>query len=471
MSSWTIILIILEIIYSLIILSIIALVISENRNPLKTISWILLLLFIPLLGIVIYYFFGQDGRKLRVISNKKYRLLKKRSTKQPAILPDDANTHKEYRTLGTLLNKLNEAPLLQGSIVDIYTSGKDKFDALIKDLNAAEHHIHLQYYIFNNDEIGDKIKNILIRKASEGVIVRVLYDDVANWKVPNRFYKEMMDNGVEVIPFLKVYFPVFASKVNYRNHRKVVVIDGKIGYMGGMNIADRYLLPTWRDTHIRVEGRGVLSMQSSFLIDWYSSGKELIKDKNYFPPLAIKTENLMQVVTGGPITLWRTLLQATMQIITNAKEYVYIQTPYFLPEDALVQAIQSTALGGVDVRIMVPEKMDTKFVGPASCSYYREMLLAGVKIYMLKDAFLHAKMIVSDDFISVIGSANMDFRSFEHNFEINAYNYDADLAKKMKSIFFDDQKHCEQIILKDWKQRPVAKKIQESILRLFSPIF
>jgi cardiolipin synthase len=398
-------------------------------------------------------------------------MLKLRSSRQPALLPNDADQHIEYKSLIHLLNHRKEATLLQGSVIDVFTDGETKFDALIKDLQQAEHHIHLQYYIFEDDTIGKKVKELLIKKVKEGIKVRVLYDDVANWKVKKAFYRDMEAAGIELTSFLKVRFPLLTSKVNYRNHRKVVVIDGKIGYIGGMNIADRYLSLEWRDTHIRVEGRGVLGLQSAFLIDWYSSGKELISDPEYFPKLPAVTNNLMQIVTGNPISPWRILLQATLNIIAGAQKYVYIQTPYFLPEEALVQALQLAAMGDIDVRLMVPAKPDTYLVGTAAESYYEEVLRAGVKIYTLQDAFLHAKVIICDDFLTVIGSANMDFRSFEHNFEINAYLYDSQLTDKMKTIFLNDQENCKQLMLKDWNRRPILKKLWESILRLFSPLF
>lgn len=471
MKSGDIIRIILEIIYFLIVLSIIVKVVLQNRNPLKTTSWILLLSLLPLLGIIIYYIFGQDARQIRIISNKKYRMLKKRSSRQPAIIPSDSIRYPEYASLIYLLNHRNEAPLLQGSKVTVFTDGKSKFDALINDLKEAKHHIHLQYYIFLDDRIGKTIQALLIEKAGQGIKVRILYDDVANWQVKKLFYREMETAGIELTAFLKVRFPLLTSKVNYRNHRKVVVIDGKTGYIGGMNIADRYLRADWRDTHLRIEGRGVLGMQSAFLIDWYSSGKELIKDAVYFPELPVESDNLMQIVTGSPVSLQRTLLHATIQIIARANKYIYIQTPYFLPEDSLVQSLQLAALSGIDVRLMVPAKMDTLLVGAAAKSYYEEMMQSGVKIYALEDAFLHAKMIVCDDFLTVAGSANMDFRSFEHNFEINTYLYDIALAIQMKNIFLQDQEKCRQIILKNWKKRSRLKKLWESMLRLFSPLF
>ncbi|MDR1369865.1 MAG: cardiolipin synthase [Dysgonamonadaceae bacterium] len=460
---------IVQIIYFITALGIVFVIISENRNPLKTISWALLLLLFPIGGIMIYYFFGQDARKLRMISRKSYRKLKK-PTYEALVIPSDTEAYMEYRPLTKLLNKNNDSALLQGSKIEIFTNGKEKFEALVRDLESATHHIHLQYYIFEEDEIGNKMKEILIRKAGEGVHVRVLYDDVANWKVKNRFYEEMKKQGVEVTPYLKVYFPVFTSKVNYRNHRKIVVVDGKTGYIGGMNIADRYLKQSWRDTHLRVTGRGVLGMQSAFLIDWYSSGKGFFADKVYFPDMPVITSNVMQIATGGPMGEWRTLLQATTNIIMRARHYVYIQTPYFLPTEGLFQSLQSAALSGIDVRLMVPEHSDSRFVGAAAHSYFEKMMNAGVKIYQMTPDFLHSKVMIADDFISVVGSANMDFRSFEHNFEVNAYIYDSNFTKKMKNIFFNDLKKCIQINPKDWKNRSRIEKFKESLWRVFAPL-
>lgn len=459
----------LEVIYIITAVFIVFMVISENRNPLKTMSWVLLLLFVPVVGIVIYYFFGQDTRRLRIISKKRYRTLQKHSF-EPLVVYSNESISQEYAPLVKLLNNNNDSALMQGSRIKYFSDGKGKFDALIHDMENAQRHIHFQYYIFEDDEIGKKVKTVLMKKALEGVEVRVLYDDAANWKVKNVFYEEMQTAGVEITGFLRVRVPVFTSKVNYRNHRKVVVIDGKIGYIGGMNVADRYLTDTWKDMHLRIVGKGVLALQSAFLIDWVSSGKRITNKKTYFPENPIITNNVLQIVTGGPINPWRTLLQATLHILSNAKKYVYIQTPYFLPTESLLQILQSTALSGVDVRLMVPEKSDTRFVNTAAHSYFSNIMKAGVKIYLYKPAFLHAKMMVVDDFITVVGSANMDFRSFEYNFEINAYLYDNGFAGKMKQMFLKDQQNCKYIILKEWKKRSRIERFKESVMRMFSPL-
>jgi cardiolipin synthase len=284
----------------------------------------------------------------------------------------------------------------------------------------------------------------------------------------------MEDAGIEVYPFLKVVFPLFTSKVNYRNHRKIVVIDGKVGFMGGMNIADRYNEGTswgnWRDTHFKFEGKGVQSLQFSFLLDWFVISKQLLNDKIYYPPAKIFGDNIMQLLTSGPIGQWRTLLQAIIFMIANAKKYIYIQTPYFLPTEGLNQALQAAALGGVDVRLMLPKRSDTKSANIASHSYIDDMVKAGAKIYFYDLGFLHSKLVVSDDALTCIGSANLDFRSFEHNFEITAFVYQPEFAMQMKRIFLHDQQGCEKLNISRWMKRPLKQRIAESFMRLFSPL-
>ncbi len=460
--------------YLITAIGIVFVVISENRNPLKTTSWVLLLLFVPVLGIIIYYFFGQDNRKQRMISRKMYKKIKKRPS--GAVFFEEKNqVIPGYRPLVNLLNKNNDASLLDGNEITIYTTGKEKLDALYKDIEQARFHVHIQYYIFMDDEIGTKFKKLLMKKVSEGVAVRVLYDEMGNWKVKNAFYEEMVRAGIEVSSYLKVRFPVLTSRVNYRNHRKIAVIDGKVGYIGGMNIADRYEKGpvwggVWRDTHIRIEGRGVYGLQSAFLIDWHVASQKMINLPEYFPEMPHYPANLMQIVQGGPIGQWKNLLQATIRIIANANRYVYIQTPYFLPTEAICQALQIAALGGVDVRLMLPEHCDTKVTHLATFSYVDEMLQSGVRVYFYKEGFLHAKLLLADDYITVVGSANMDFRSFEHNFEVNAYIYNEETAQKMKKIFFHDQLSCRRITLKEWRKRPRFEKFKESFMRLFSPL-
>ncbi|MDH6306109.1 cardiolipin synthase [Parabacteroides sp. PF5-5] len=460
--------------YSLTILGLVLVIITENRNPLKTIPWVIVLMFLPGVGLLFYFYFGQDNRKQRIISRRTYKRIMKHPHTGGKHMQDFCVVPEQYKPLVTLLGHNHQTPLFYGTEVTTYTSGPDKFNALMEELEQATHHIHLQYYIFLDDEIGNQIKSILINKAKAGVEVRVLYDDVGCWNVKPKFFKEMTEAGIEVYAFLRVAFPVLASKVNYRNHRKIVIIDGKVGFMGGMNIADRYVKGTtwgdWRDTHFKFVGKGVQGLQSAFLIDWYVVSKKLLNNKIYYPPAAVYSDNIMQILTSGPTGPWRTLLQSIIFMISNAKKYVYLQTPYFLPTEGLNQALQTAALGGVDVRLMLPKRSDTKTANMASRSFIDDMVKAGAKVFFYESGFLHAKLVVCDDEIACIGSSNMDFRSFEHNFEVNAFIYQKDFALQMKKIFQHDVHSCEKLIPTRWLRRPIKQRIAESFMRLFSPL-
>jgi cardiolipin synthase len=465
---------IIFILYCITILGLIVVVVTENRNPLKTIAWVVVLIMLPGAGLVFYFFFGQDNRKQRIISRRTYKRIMKRPQEGRKPSQDVCTVPERYNPLVSLLGHNNQCPLLYGSHIDIYTNGEDKFNALFEALESATHHIHFQYYIFLDDETGRKVRDLLIAKARAGVKVRVLYDDVGCWNVRKGFFKEMKQAGIEVYAFLKVAFPVFTSKVNYRNHRKIVVVDGRVGFMGGMNVADRYIKGTswgdWRDTHFRFTGKGVHGLQSAFLIDWYVAGKELLNDKVYYPSATLFGDNIMQVLTSGPVGQWRTLLQAIIFMIANAKQYIYIQTPYFLPTEGLNQALQTAALGGVDVRLMLPKRSDTRAANMASHSFIDDMVKAGAKVYFYEGGFLHSKLVVTDDALTCVGSANMDFRSFEHNFEITAFVYQNDFALQMKRIFMHDMQSCEKLIPAQWLKRPLRLRIVESFMRLFSPL-
>jgi len=464
----------LFLLYSISILSLVIVVLLENRNPLKTIPWVIVLLLLPGVGLIFYFVFGQDNRRQRIISRRTYkRITGPLHAHHPA--QDRCVVSPRYQPLVNLLNRNNESPLLYGSGLSFYSNGKDKFDALLDEIHRARHHIHLQYYIFGDDGIGRRVQKALIAKAAEGVKVRVIYDDVGSWNVKNKFLAEMQRSGIEIYPFLRVAFPVLTSKVNYRNHRKVVVIDGRVGFMGGMNIADRYLEGSswgaWRDTHFRITGNGVHGLQSAFLIDWYVISKELIMGAEYYPSEGIFSDSILQIATGGPVGQWRKLLQAVLFCVMNAKKYLYIQTPYFLPTEGLNQALQTVAMGGVDVRLMLPERSDTRMVNMASHSFLDDMIKAGVKVYFYKHGFLHSKLLLADDELACIGSANFDFRSFEHNFEISAFVYQPAFAKEMKAMFMDDlTAHCEPLISAQWLKRPILKRLSESFMRLFSPL-
>lgn len=464
---------IFQILYVVTALGTMVIVISENRNPLKTISWVLILLLLPLVGLIIYYFFGEDNRKQRLISHKMYKKLNRRSIGRRELL-EALNPPAEYKGLVNLLNRLKASPLYGGSDVTFYSTGEEKFEVLFRELEKAEKHIHIQYYIFLDDEIGQKTRDILVRKAAEGVEVRLIYDDVGSWKAKRRFFKEMQANGIEVQPFLKVAFKFLTSRVNYRNHRKIVVIDGTVGFVGGMNVADRYVkgvrTGVWRDSHIKIEGKGVAGLQTSFLIDWYSSRKEFLASDTYYPILESKGDNLMQLVTSGPVGQFKDIHLGILQAISNAKESVYIQTPYFVPTDSLLQVLQMASMRGVDVRLMLPRHSDTTFVHIASMSFLKEVLDAKVSVYFFEAGFLHSKLMTIDNTLTITGSANMDMRSFEHNFEIDAFIYNEETCLKAQKIFLRDMEQSSLLSAEEWDERSRIEKFKESVMRLFSPL-
>lgn len=457
----------------IIILSTIIVIILENRHPVKTLAWVMVLMFLPIVGIIFYFFFGQSFRRERLISKRSYWNIARKPLrgywrKAPETLPE------ESRTLINLFRRMNRSMPFGGNQIEIYTNGYQMLHALLKAISYAQHHIHLEYYIFENDAVGYLVSDALIDKARKGVKVRILYDDVGNWRVPNKFYKRMQEEGIEIHPFFEVRFPIFSNKVNYRNHRKLAIIDGRIGIIGGMNLAKRYLnglsWGEWRDTSIQIYGQAIQTLQTVFLTDWCFVTNEQITEQSYFPNIDSQGKSLIQIVTSKPIGRWREIMQGYLWSICNARKYIYIQTPYFLPTEQLLAALQTAALVGIDVRIMLPWKGDNRITQMCSRSFLRDMMEAGVKIYFYHHGFLHAKTMVIDDNISTVGSANFDFRSFEHNFEANAFMYDRETAIRLKNIFLNDQKLCAHISSQRWAKRSLWRKFEESLLRLLAPL-
>lgn len=433
----------------------------------------LVLFFLPYVGIVLYIFFGQRYRKQKIISKKSIRNIEN----NPAYLYeelDPAHYPVECTGLIELFRRNNSHPVFSGNSVKLITSGREKFDLMFEDIRKARKHIHLDYYIIEQCKIGLELQQLLIEKAKEGVEVRMIYDDIGSWKTKQKFFKEMREAGVQVFPFLKVLLPYLSPKFNYRNHRKIVVIDGAIGYTGGFNVADRYLdggnFSYWRDSQIRVEGRAVYGLQTAFLIDWFFVSRNLLTSKYFFPDLSDQGECLVQTVTSSPDTDWENIMQGLFMILSNAKKYAYIQTPYFLPNESLLTALQTAALSGVDVRLMVPEKSDTWVALKGMQSYLAEIMEAGVKVYFYQEGFMHAKTMISDDIVSTVGSTNLDYRSFVLNFEVNAFVYNEAFCKEMKEVFLQDLNQCRQIHLQEWEKRPRMVRWSESVCRLFGPI-
>lgn len=460
--------------YFIIIILSVMVVLRENRNPIRALAWVIALIFLPGVGLIFYLFFGRSLRGEMLTLKNRRRL--QHSFEPYGVKLQDTDLRKEQKNLVMLGTEVGGYPLTFNNEVEILTDGVTKFTQLKKDLNGATRSIYLQYYIFLDDKIGNEIAEIIKKKASEGVEVKVIYDHVGSFSARNSFFKRMRESGIEVRPFFRVNFPQFANRLNWRNHRKIVVIDGKTGYIGGMNIADRYAYGNgktkelWRDTHFRVKGDIVESLTHSFLVDWNFGEKE-----TYIPQLPKREENVknfngIQLVTGGPISAWNNLSLMFLKAITSAKRLIWIQTPYFLPTDALFNALQAAALSNIDVRIMMPAHTDSMLLHYASFSYIGQCLEAGIKIYLYKPGMLHAKSMVIDDDLVTAGSTNFDFRSFENNFECNLFIHDADINAKMRDIFYADMKDCVKLRKEEWKRRPKGHQFLESVFRLVSPI-
>ena len=443
-------------IYQLVVIVTIIHVVMDNRQPAKTMAWALVIWFVPIVGIVFYLFFGINTRKERLVSQRSMDQLSKRSMlefveQKNLCLPE------EHKPVIDLFVNENFSLPFQNNEVRIYTDGYVFFPALLREIAAAKDHIHIDMYIFADDPLGRLIADALIDKVHEGVEVKLIYDDVGCWNVSHSFFERMREEGIEVVPFLPVRFPSFTSKVNYRNHRKLIVIDGHTGFIGGMNIALRYVKGTktqpWRDTMLQITGSGVYSLQRAFLVDWYFVDRTQISDRKYYP------KNIEPA------------FNTTLAQVVTAKRYIYIETPYFLPTDPVQFALKTAALGGVDIRIMVPLRSDAKFVEWASRSYLREMVSAGVKVSYYNAGFLHSKLVVSDDSICTCGSTNVDFRSFENNFEANVFIYDEEVAVRMRDLYLADEQYSTQFADIPKRIRPsFMKRLGESVVRMLSPL-
>jgi len=479
------------IIYQVVVVLTIIHVVMDNRQPAKTMAWALVIYFVPIIGIVAYLFFGINTRKERYVSRRSMNMLTRRSMLQfaeqpPLMLPD------EHESLIHLFARQSSAPPFDGNAVSLMASGYEFFPSLLSDIASAKSHIHIDVYIFEEDPLGRLISDALIARAKEGVEVRIIYDDVGCWSVRNRFFEQMREAGIEVEPFMPVRFPKFTNKANYRNHRKLFVIDGCIGYIGGMNIALRYVKSSkqaegcWRDTMARIQGRGVYSLQQAFLIDWYFVDRTLLSDHKYYPlptltshlsPLTsylsplTSTNVLLQTITSGPNSNLPEIMQGYVNIILAARRYIYIETPYFLPNSAVLFALKTAASAGVDVRLIVPLRSDARITQWASRSYLREIAEAGVSIFFYKAGFLHSKLLVADDSICTCGSANVDFRSFENNFEANTFFYSSALTQQMRDLFLADlQQSVPLESLPRYLRPSFGTRLLESITRLMSPL-
>ncbi len=471
-------------VYAFTVLSTIFAIVMEKRDPIKTISWVLVILLIPIVGIIWYLVFGQNFRKRKLFSRKGLFDLERIKSLSEDQLVDLSNRKihgnspvaDKLQIIRLLLNN-SKALLTEYNRLDVLNDGISTFEAIIGDLEKAEHHIHVDFFKIADDEIGNQIRKLLIRKASEGVKVRIIYDDVGSWHLSSRYIRSLREAGVDIFPFMPVRFPYFTSKVNFRNHRKILVIDGKVGYLGGMNIADKYLrgnkrFEYWRDTHLRLEGEAVRSLQIVFMTDWYFvSGEIITSRKKYLPAYQADESNLVQVTASGPDSDWASIMQAFFLAISTAKKRIYITTPYFSPNESILTALITAALAGVDVRIILPINSDSTVSYWNSVSYITELLEAGIRVFLYKKGFIHAKLLMVDGVFSTVGSANMDTRSFDMNFEVNALIYSRKFTAQLEKAFEEDVLNSVEVDLKSWRHRPRKKKIKESLARILGPLY
>ena len=370
----------------------------------------------------------------------------------------------------------SEAYFTQDNKVDLFFTGEEKFQSLIDSIKKAENYVHIQYYIFKSDGIGTKVLDALTEKAKEGVEVKLLVDGMGGRNLSRRSLKALKDAGGEVAIFFPPFVPFISVRINYRNHRKICVIDGKEAYLGGFNIGDEYLgrskkFGNWQDTHIKITGSAVSSLQWRFFLDWrFASKTELKACQSYLPEVGESNNAGIQIVSSGPDSKWPSVKDGYLKMISNARDKVYIMTPYFIPDDSILEALRVAGLSGVDVRVMIPNKPDHPFVYWASLSYIGELLPAGVKFYTYEKGFLHSKVIIADDFISSVGTANLDIRSFKLNFEVNAFIYDESINIKLTERFHNDLSNCKEITDEVYSNRSNYVKLKESISRLLSPI-
>lgn len=466
--------IIAGVVYIVTILSCIIVVLKDNRNPIRALSWVIALIFLPVVGFVFYIFFGRSLRGQRMISRHNKRKLLTRMTPRHVDLKDEDLTDDDL-SLIKLARNIASSFYTVNNRVEIFTVGADKFEALKRDLHNARKSIYLQYYIFQDDTLGHEIADILKAKAREGVDVRVLYDHIGSFSSSNSFFRDMQKAGVDTHPFFKVNFPQLANRINWRNHRKLVVIDGRIGYIGGMNIADRYATRSrdqhpWRDTHFRLEGDIIETLLYSFTVDWNFRDQPHILETPKMEPVSFHNHTGMQLVTSGPLGEWDNLALCYQKAISMATKCIYIQTPYFLPTNALMRALEAASLSKIDVRIMIPRDGDSKMLRYASYSYVTQCLKAGIKVYLYNPGMLHAKAMIVDHNLVTAGSTNFDFRSFENNFECNLLIYNEEINKQMRDIFFRDMGQCTKLNYESWHKRPKLQRAWESIVRLVSPI-
>lgn len=474
---WRVLRFILRYSFAIYIVGLAFLIFIDHHPPQVTMAWLMIFLVSSYVGFIAYILFGRNLLKRRTARKKEQATGQSVAVLHhgcdETLLEDE--TDEDILKIKRLLMKSSQACISQDNQVEVFSDGTFKFERLFDDLTKAKKHIHVEYFILKSDYIGGVLKQILIQKAKAGLEVRVIYDAVGSWRLSKSYIQELKDAGVEIKPFYPVVLPVLSRELNYRNHRKIVVIDGEIGYVGGVNVGDEYIgldkkFGYWRDSHLRFTGSGVQALQKIFLNDWYYLTKDLLSDDGYFPEAIAKGAEEMQVVESGPDYNWEAIKQAFFTMITGATQSLWITSPYLVPDEAMMMSLRNAALSGVDVRIILPQKADHFMVFWATKDNLETLLRDGVKIYLYRKGFIHSKCIIADHKVASIGTANLDNRSMGINYEVNAFLYSQPSIKRLESDFLQDLRHCQELSLSQYEERPVWNKILESVGRLFSPL-
>ncbi len=462
----------------------IVIVFFERRSPKSVWAWLLVLFLMPDVGFIFYLFLGMDLHKQKMFREKElednlHEIIKDQqlTLRKQAIDQPDRDIA-GYTDLAVYNMETADAVLFDGNDVDILTDGDQKFDALIGDMEKAEHFIHLQYYIIRNDVLFQRIIEVLKRKAAEGVKVRVLFDGMGCRSVRQSCWKQLREAGIQTAEFFPALLGRLQLRINYRNHRKIAVIDNKVAYVGGFNIGKEYIgldekFGYWRDTHLRIVGSGVLGLQLRFILDWnYASKDKLVLEENLFPepPRGTRDDCEIQIISSGPDNTLDQIRDNYIRLITKAKKRICIQTPYFIPDEAVLNVLLIAVRSGIEVNLMIPCKPDHPFVYWATYSYMGELLNAGANCYTYDNGFLHSKGIVVDGEIFCYGTANMDIRSFSLNFEVNALVYSKKKAQEMEQLFREDLRYCTLITKDSYAARCLKIRFKEQICRLMSPL-
>lgn len=474
----------LSLLYLLTVVFICLMIVFQNRNPLKTLSWILVILLVPFAGIIVYIFFGQNYRKQKIFSRKGLVDMEqlsdyaaRQSISLPGYLANESEAVKSKEHLIKLMFNNNRSVLTTYNKVNLLIDGEETFPAMTEAIAAAKEYIHLEFYRIEPDMLGTKFKDLLKKKALEGVKVRVIFDDVGSWNLKNSYLKEVRGAGIAIYPFMPVRFPLLTNKINFRNHRKIVVVDGVTGFVGGLNIADKYLhgnkdLGPWRDTHLKVTGESVAALNSVFLTDWYFvSGEAITNIDSYLKCQRVNNRCLMQVASGGPDSDWANIMQVYFSAIATAKKSIYLSSPYFSPDESILTALMTASLSGVDVRIIFPQRSDSAVANWNTRSYITELLDAGIRIYLYEKGFAHSKYLLVDGVFASVGSPNVDIRSFELNFEVTALIYDETFGTELGNLFEDDMSKSSEVNPVAWANRKKSDKYKESLARILGPLY